>query len=118
MMGNLGAMRPKDERAGGGIVDIQRELMSLSGDASAMVARVNQFGKWSEHFTMRFPAAAESRGVLNTGAAAMFFYESEFATISRKAAEIAERASEIRCQIEDLLSSDRHKFDGRRKRSD
>jgi hypothetical protein len=110
-------MRPKDERAEGAIMDIQRELMSLSGDASAMVARVNQFGKWSEHFTVRFPAAAESRGVLNTGAAAMFFYESEFATISRKAAKIAERASEIRCQIEDLPSSDRRKFDGRRNRS-
>lgn len=85
-------------------MDIQRELMSLAGDATAMVARVNRFDVWGEGFNRRLPARAESRRVLKIGAAAMVFYESEFATISRQAAKISVRASEIRSQIEDVLS--------------
>ena len=84
-------------------MDIQRELLSLSGDANAMVARINRFDVWGEQFKMRFPPGAESRRVLKIGAAAMIFYESEFATISRQAAKISARASAIRSQIESLL---------------
>ena len=85
-------------------MDIQRELMSLAGDATAMVARVNRFDVWGEQFNIRFPSVAESRRVLKIGAAAMIFYESEFSTISRQAAVISARASEILSQIEDLLN--------------
>ena len=85
-------------------MDIQRELMSLAGDATAMVARVNRFDVWGEHFSMRFPTAVESRRVLKVGAVAMSFYETEFATISRQAEKISARASEIRSQIEHLLN--------------
>jgi hypothetical protein len=94
----------EDGWAGGAIVDIHKELVSLSGEASAMVARVNQFGVWGENFNERFPSTAESRRLMRLGSAAVWFYESEFATISRKAARISERASEIRCQIEVLLN--------------
>jgi hypothetical protein len=92
------------DRVGGSIADIQRELMSLAGDATTMVARVNRFDVWGEGFNKRFPGGAESRRVLKTGAAARIFYESEFATISRQAAKISARASDIRSQIEGLLS--------------
>ena len=85
-------------------MDIQRELLSLAGDANAMVARVNRFDVWGEQFNTRFPPEAESRRVLKIGAAAMIFYESEFATISRQAAKISTRASVIRSQIESLLN--------------
>jgi hypothetical protein len=88
----------------GEIVNIQRELMSLTRDATAMIARVNRFNVWGEHFNKRFPATAESHKVLNIGAAAMLFYENEFATISRQATKISTRASEIRSQIENLLN--------------
>ena len=84
-------------------MNIQRELISLTGDATAMVARVNRFDAWGEHFNTSFPATAESRRELKIGAAAMSLYEVEFATISRKAAKISERAAEVRSQIEDLL---------------
>jgi hypothetical protein len=85
-------------------VDIQRELMSLTGDATTMVERVNKFDAWGQHFNMRSQTTAESRGNLKVGLAAMSFYESEFAAISRQAAMISGRASEIRSQIENLLN--------------
>jgi hypothetical protein len=85
-------------------MNIQKELMSLTSDATTMIARINRFNVWSEHFNNRFPATAESHKVLKIGAAAMIFYESEFATISRQAAKISTRASEIRSQIENRLN--------------
>jgi len=81
---------------GGAIVNIQKELMSLNCDALAMVVRVNQFGTWGDHFNTRYPSYSRIARVLKMGVAAMLFYESEFANISRKAAKISERASEIR----------------------
>ena len=84
-------------------MDIQREMKSLAGDATAMVARVNLFNVWGESFNARFTAGTKSRSVLQVGAAAMIFYESEFATISRQAAKISAHASEVRSQIESLL---------------
>ena len=92
------------DRVRGEIVNIQKELVSLTGDATAMIARVNRFNVWAEHFNSRFPAMADSHKVLKTGVAAMIFYESEFGTISRQAAKISTRASEIRSQIENLLN--------------
>ena len=69
-----------------------------------MVDRVNRLNVWGESFNTRFAARTKSRRVLQIGAAAMIFYESEFATISRHAANISMRASEIRSRIENLLS--------------
>ena len=103
-MNSLDVRFQEVDRTEGVIVNIQKELMSLTGDATAMVARVNRFGAWGEHFNIRFPATAESRRVLKIGEAAMIFYEREFATISRQAAKISVRASEIRSQIENLLN--------------
>ena len=85
-------------------MDIQKELNSLTGDATTMVARVNKFDDWGRHFNMRSQTTAQSGGDLKIGLAAMSFYESEFAAISRQAAMISGRASEIRSQIESLLN--------------
>ena len=86
------------------MVNIQRELMSLTGDATAMVARVTRFGAWGERFNERFPATAESRGIMKKGVAAMLFYEHEFSVISSQSASISLRASKVRVEIENLLA--------------
>lgn len=78
--------------------------MSLTGDATTMVERVNKFDAWGQHFNMLSHTTAESRGDLKIGLAAMSFHESEFAAISQRAAMISGHASEIRSQIENLLN--------------
>ena len=85
-------------------MDFQKELLSLTGEAAAMVARVNRLDEWGQHFNLQFAATAGSSTFLKIGVNVMNFYEREFATISRQAAVISEQASEIRSCFADFLN--------------